>query len=167
MRPATAFTTFPPPTAFYATTVRRRKRWLRRVEAFPHQPHDEMGLTCATCHTEAGAGANLDACVTCHSLHHQTSTDCRMCHTEDPKGNHRADMAHVTACTVCHSGSDQASLTKWSPMVCLVCHQDKEEHGGGMECTLCHEIPPLPGGGGGGGSGGRASSPFLHVKSNG
>ena len=93
----------------------------------------------------------MEVCAGCHSLHHQPSTDCRMCHTEDPKGNHRADMAHVTACTVCHSGADQAGLTKWSPSVCLVCHQDREEHSGGMECTLCHEIPPLPGGGGGGG----------------
>ena len=85
---------------------------------------------------------------------------------EDPKGNHRADMAHVTACTVCHSGSDQASLTKWSPMVCLVCHQDKEEHGGGMECTLCPRDCPFPAGVGVVGAG-RAGSPFLHVKSNG
>jgi predicted CXXCH cytochrome family protein len=59
------------------------------------------------------------------------------------------ELAHVTACTTCHTGADQAGLTKWSRFVCLACHQENEEHSGGMECTLCHEIPPLPGGGGG------------------
>jgi predicted CXXCH cytochrome family protein len=61
-----------------------------------------------------------------------------------------AELAHVTACTMCHTGSDQSGLTEWSRSLCLVCHQENEEHSGGMECRLCHEIPPLPGGGGGG-----------------
>jgi predicted CXXCH cytochrome family protein len=123
-----------------------------KVAAFSHEPHTAMGLPCATCHQGPGtAGGSPEVCAGCHSLHHQVTVECRACHTDDAKGNHRGDMAHVTACTVCHSGEAQAGLTKWSPKVCLVCHQDREEHSGGMECILCHEIKPLPGGGGGGG----------------
>jgi hypothetical protein len=118
--------------------------------AFPHEPHQSMGLACATCHNGPSASVDLESCATCHSLHHQPTTDCRLCHQENPRDNHRADMAHVTACTACHQGSDQAGLTRWSRNVCLVCHQEMEPHSGGMECTLCHEYPPLPGGGGGG-----------------
>ena len=117
--------------------------------SFPHEPHATMGFQCSLCHTEPGAGASVEVCASCHSLHHTPTADCRLCHTEDPKGNHMAELAHVTACTACHTGADQASLTRWSPNLCLVCHQSREEHSGGMECTLCHEIPPLPGGGGG------------------
>ncbi|NNM05882.1 MAG: hypothetical protein HKO65_12400 [Gemmatimonadetes bacterium] len=119
------------------------------VGEFPHEPHAAMGFDCATCHSEPGAKANLEVCAGCHSLHHQVTTDCRLCHTEDPKGNHMPELAHVTACVSCHTAGDQAGLTEWSRNVCLVCHQENEEHSGGMECTLCHEIPPLPGGGGG------------------
>lgn len=128
------------------------------VGQFPHEPHTAMGFDCTTCHQEPGAGTNLEVCAGCHSLHHQVTTDCRMCHNEDPKGKHMPELAHVTVCTTCHTGEAQAGLTRWSPTVCLACHQDREEHSGGMECTLCHEIPPLPGGGGEGGGG----SPFLH-----
>jgi nitrate/TMAO reductase-like tetraheme cytochrome c subunit len=134
------------------------------IGRFPHQPHVDMGFTCATCHTEPEARGGTEVCAGCHSMHHQPSADCRLCHTGDPKANHRGDMAHVTACKVCHSEPDQAGLTQWSPNICLVCHQDREEHSGGMECTLCHEIPPLPGGGGGGGGEGTGGiSPFLHL----
>ncbi len=121
---------------------------LTEVGTFPHEPHESMGFDCTTCHTEPGAGTNPDVCATCHTLHHQVNTDCRLCHTEDPKDKHMAELAHITACTACHTAPDQAGITKWSRSVCLVCHQGNEEHSGGMECTLCHEIPPLPGGGG-------------------
>jgi nitrate/TMAO reductase-like tetraheme cytochrome c subunit len=133
------------------------------VGSFLHEPHTAMGFDCATCHQGPGTAGSGEVCATCHSLHHQPTTECRLCHTGDPKANHRADLAHVTACTVCHSEADQAGLTKWSPTLCLACHQDREEHSGGMECTLCHEIPPLPGGGGGGGEGGEGISPYLHL----
>jgi hypothetical protein len=125
--------------------------------SFLHAPHDAMGLECATCHQGPGTGGTAEACATCHTLHHQPSMNCLMCHTENPQDNHRADMAHVTACTACHNGPDQAGLTEWSPTVCLVCHQDMGEHSGGMDCTLCHEFPPLPRGGGGGDEGGGSS----------
>jgi hypothetical protein len=122
-----------------------------------------LGLECNVCHQGPGSAGSGEACSGCHSLHHQATLECRLCHTESPRVNHRGDMAHVTACTVCHSGSDQAGLTEWSLSVCLVCHQDMEDHSGGMECLLCHEILPLPGGGGSGG--GRPSSPVLHSRS--
>lgn len=133
---------------------------------FPHEPHTSMGLDCTNCHQGPGSAGSGEACAGCHILHHQPATDCRLCHTESPRDRHRADMAHVTACTVCHSGAEQAGLTKWSRTICLVCHQDREDHSGGMECTLCHDIPPLPGGGEGESvRGGEATSPYLHLVS--
>ena len=129
--------------------------------SFVHEPHAAMGMECAFCHTEPGAGGSGEVCAACHSLHHTPATDCRLCHTEDPKPVHMsAEIAHTSGCTTCHTGADQAGLTEWSRNVCLVCHQQNEEHSGGMECTLCHEIPPM-GGGGGGGNG--EESPYLHV----
>ena len=104
-----------------------------------------------------GAEIN-EVCAGCHSLHHVVTVDCRLCHTQDPKSNHQANLAHVTACTVCHTAPDQAGLTQWSRNVCLVCHQTREEHSGGMECTLCHEIAPLPRRGGGGNTEGGGGS---------
>ncbi len=118
------------------------------VGRFLHQPHDDMGFSCATCHQPAGGAGRPEVCAPCHSLHHVPTTDCRLCHTGDPKSSHMAELAHVTACTACHTGSDQAGLTKWSRTMCLACHQDKEEHSGGMECEVCHQMAPLPGGGG-------------------
>jgi nitrate/TMAO reductase-like tetraheme cytochrome c subunit len=118
---------------------------------FLHAPHDAMGFSCDACHQEPGAAGSPEVCAGCHSLHHVVTVECRMCHIEDPKPNHLPELAHVTACVACHQEPDQAGLTSWSRSVCLVCHQTQEEHSGGMECTLCHEIPPLPGGGGGGG----------------
>jgi len=126
------------------------------VGKFLHQPHTDMGLPCTTCHQDPGGGGSDQACAGCHSLHHQVTVDCRLCHTGDPKANHMPQLAHVTACTACHQGPDQAGLTQWSRYVCLACHQDREEHSGGMECTVCHEFPPLPRGGGGGDGGGDA-----------
>ncbi|MFC1661972.1 NapC/NirT family cytochrome c [Gemmatimonadota bacterium] len=114
---------------------------------FYHAPHVTMGLGCETCHEGLGPVA-AEVCAGCHSLHHSPSADCRLCHQTDAGSNHRPEMAHTVACTLCHSAPDQAGLTEWSRTVCLVCHQDREEHSGGMECTLCHEIPPLGGGGG-------------------
>jgi len=119
-------------------------------ETFLHDPHLAMGFGCDACHVAPAMAVEEERCVGCHSLHHQVTIDCRLCHTENPKDKHMPELVHVTACTLCHTGSDQAGLTQWSRNVCLVCHQGREEHSGGMECTLCHEIPPLGGGGGGG-----------------
>jgi hypothetical protein len=120
------------------------------IGKFLHEPHDAMGFPCSTCHQDAGSAGSAEVCAGCHSLHHVVTVECRMCHIEDPKTNHLPELAHVTACVACHQESDQAGLTSWSRSVCLVCHQAQEEHSGGMECTICHQIPPLPGGGGGG-----------------
>jgi hypothetical protein len=113
------------------------------IGQFPHEPHIDMGFDCATCHKEPGSGADLEACATCHSLHHQLSADCRLCHTESPREKHLAEVVHTMECTTCHTAPDQAALTELSRNVCLVCHGEVEEHSGGMECSLCHEFPHL------------------------
>jgi len=117
--------------------------------SFIHQPHLDMGFTCNLCHQAPAMVVDQDACSQCHSIHHTPDRNCRLCHTEDTGSKHMAELAHTAGCTVCHTGSDQAGLTSWTPQLCLVCHQDREEHSGGMECTLCHEKPPLGGGGAG------------------
>jgi hypothetical protein len=111
---------------------------------FHHEPHTAMGLGCETCH-QGTEPVTEEVCAGCHSLHHTPTTECRLCHQTDVKANHQPELAHTVNCTLCHSAPEQAGLTEWSRSVCLVCHQDKEEHSGGMECTACHEIPPLPG----------------------
>jgi len=122
--------------------------------SFLHDPHLAMGFGCDACHQSSTMRVEEESCSTCHSLHHTPSTNCSLCHTEDPKGSHMAELAHTTGCTACHTGADQAGLTEWSRNVCLVCHGENEEHSGGMECTLCHEFPPLGGVGGGWEAGG-------------
>jgi hypothetical protein len=117
-------------------------------ESFIHQPHLDMGFACNTCHQAPSMAVTGDPCAQCHSLHHMPDRNCRLCHGEDTQGKHMAELAHTAGCTTCHTGEDQAGLTTWSAQICLVCHQDKEEHSGGAECTLCHEMPPLGGGGG-------------------
>jgi nitrate/TMAO reductase-like tetraheme cytochrome c subunit len=114
---------------------------------FIHQPHLDMGFTCDFCHQSPSMGVEDATCAQCHSLHHSPERECRLCHTDDTGQKHMAELAHTAGCVTCHTGADQAGLTSWSPQICLVCHQDKEEHSGGMECTLCHEMPPLGGGG--------------------
>jgi nitrate/TMAO reductase-like tetraheme cytochrome c subunit len=114
--------------------------------SFIHEPHLKVGFTCELCHQAPTLSVPEESCAQCHSIHHTPDRNCRLCHGEDTGSKHMAELAHTSGCTLCHGGSDQAALTSWTPQVCLVCHQDQEEHSGGMECTLCHEIPPMGGG---------------------
>ena len=111
--------------------------------SFIHQPHLDMGFSCDLCHQSPSMAVGADTCAQCHSLHHTPDRECRLCHADDTGQKHMAELAHTAGCTTCHTGADQAGITSWSPEICLVCHQDKEEHSGGAECTLCHEMPPL------------------------
>jgi len=112
---------------------------------FPHDTHIDAGMTCATCHQTPGMSAAGVRCETCHALHHQPAATCVSCHREGAKDRHDVSFAHLT-CSQCH-GEKAQGITSWSRNVCTACHVDKVEHNVGVDCHLCHEMPPLSGGG--------------------
>jgi hypothetical protein len=111
------------------------------VGAFPHNPHRDAGLACATCHEAPSMSAAGVECAACHDVHHQPEADCLSCHQEGVRQKHALAFAHST-CAQCH-GAKAEGLTQWSRQVCTVCHSDKVEHNAPAACHLCHEMERL------------------------
>ena len=129
-----------------------------------HFDHGEVSFTligahvevdCYTCHTDARSLVDLQStprdCVSCHRADEphegRFGADCAKCHTMDAwtpalfdhnlaafklEGKHED-----VACEECHTSDLQLD----TPMECVACHLNDDEHVGtfGTECGLCHK----------------------------
>jgi hypothetical protein len=110
-----------------------------RTATFRHAAHEK--LRCAQCHDTPVSLAPSRAaasCSGCHESHHDAGKRCDVCHgAADPRAAHaRLPESHV-GCDNCHAGATIARLLP-DRSFCLTCHQDRETHEAGRECTTCH-----------------------------
>jgi len=113
-------------------------KWDDTTEAagtFPHQPHLELFLPCATCHELQGAVFErrpLDACLTCHDLDDGEVFDrCQSCHeqhqveiTEDSILNHRPFFATMLPRNLRDVRYRHADFPVQNDEQCLACHRN-------------------------------------------
>ena len=109
---------------------------------FDHERH--RALTCVTCHTTQASLAPAPAvasCATCHDSHHAAGKQCAACHTAgitpEVQLAHAPPVEAHVACGTCHDAAIAARLVP-DRLLCQACHQFREEHNPGRECTVCH-----------------------------
>jgi len=113
----------------------------QRTFSFRHQPH--QGIDCSRCHTQglARSAASVD-CDGCHEKHHEVDNNCVSCHQQPPSSAHPSARAHVTCSgSGCHNPPPFKGVPR-TRTVCLVCHQQQQNHNPGRECSDCHALPP-------------------------
>lgn len=116
-----------------------------RTLPFDHATHKSQA--CATCHQAMPNLKPTVECSTCHEKHHQPTARCMTCHRQPPAGAHTLD-AHLTCNKAgCHNEPVTEHLTD-TRNICLVCHQDKENHEPGKLCAQCHQVRPTAAKGG-------------------
>jgi len=110
-----------------------------RTLPFDHGAHAE--LDCASCHQNPPALTPAASCATCHEAHVEAEVRCASCHVAPPPGAHDVN-AHLTCSGAgCHSAPQVEALASTRP-VCLVCHQEQEEHEPDGNCIDCHRVRP-------------------------
>jgi len=113
---------------------------VRRPLPFDHDDHETE--ECASCHTD---GLDLSAgavdCTSCHEEHHEVETACVSCHVQAPNDDHPIDQSHLTCSgSGCHQDVPFEGVPK-TPEVCLVCHQDMQDHRPERnDCAECHAL---------------------------
>lgn len=102
---------------------------------FPHQPHLELYLPCATCHELQGdtfEKGSMQTCVTCHDLDDEAvfggCEDCHQRHqvevTEDSVLNHRPFFASMLPSNLRDVRYRHADFPVENEDQCLDCHQN-------------------------------------------
>lgn len=107
-------------------------------------------VACQDCHTNGVFKGTSTDCITCHAEDdaHQGrfGTDCAVCHNADSwdqaSFNHSLAAFQLTgwhttvACQNCHTDG----VFKGTPMDCITCHPEDDEHQGrfGVDCAGCH-----------------------------
>lgn len=110
-----------------------------RTLTFEHDAHAE--LACAGCHIATPALTPAVPCASCHQDHMAAEVRCAACHVAPPAGAHDVN-AHLTCSgSGCHNAPEveRASDTR---SVCLLCHQEQENHEPGGVCVDCHRVRP-------------------------
>lgn len=106
-----------------------------RTVMFVHARHSSRA--CTECHTTPVTRAFGPGCGSCHESHHRPEAECATCH--DGRGiPAHTDRAHQgCAGAECHQ---DATVLKLSPTrnVCLICHETRQDHFPGRQCTECH-----------------------------
>ncbi len=130
--------------------VQKKKDLLRS----PHLSHDEVKMTCSTCH--APHGSDTPGILSASSV----NENCFKCHA-DKRGPYLFDHLPVQEnCLLCHephSSMNRALLKMRQPFLCLECHSNLPVKGAGMPdahdvlnpnsrytynkgCTNCHPM---------------------------
>jgi len=108
---------------------------------FDHALHED--LACALCHRALPALSPAEPCASCHADHHTAAVRCITCHVTPASDAHDV-QAHLTCGGAgCHRTPEVEALAATRP-VCLVCHQEQEEHEPGGDCVECHQVGPEP-----------------------
>jgi hypothetical protein len=110
-----------------------------RTVGYRHQVHHDK--QCRDCHTTQVSLEPADSvtgCTGCHTDHHQSGRSCATCHRTDAisQPHARADVTHM-GCDACHTPARIAELEP-TRSFCLVCHDPKQDHHEGKECSECH-----------------------------
>lgn len=107
---------------------------------FRHEWHGR--LACLDCHAAAALDAAPAACAACHLEHHAAvaGRSCSRCHTLAGKGAHPREVHLGCAGAGCHQDRMAAALPP-ARSVCLVCHQQAQDHYPARECAACHAVP--------------------------
>jgi len=106
---------------------------------FDHQWHEAE--TCDACHRNGPTLTPNPSCASCHEDHHRPDARCMTCHESPATGAH--PLAAHLGCSGegCHTEPALAAMAQ-TRTVCLVCHQDQEQHEPGEQCAECHQVRP-------------------------
>jgi len=108
----------------------------RRSMDFDHGLHGS--LTCDRCHRGVEDVARVD-CASCHDDHHTPDVRCQSCHVPPPETAHDATVHLTCSGSGCHAAPTVEAFAS-TRTVCLVCHQEQEDHESGVECIRCHTL---------------------------
>lgn len=98
---------------------------------------------CALCHVRAPALTPAESCATCHPDHHEADVTCSACHVAAPEEAHDLGVHQTCSGGGCHQDSVIEALSQ-TRTVCLVCHEEQENHESAEECTDCHRVRAEP-----------------------
>jgi len=110
-----------------------------RTFAFDHQGHSE--LDCASCHQSAPLLTPAAPCASCHEEHHEPTVRCQSCHLPPIESAHDVQSHLTCSGSGCHRAREVEAIAG-TRAVCLVCHQDQEEHEPAGDCIECHRVRP-------------------------
>jgi len=112
-----------------------------RTRSLPFDHARHKSFTCKTCHQAMPNLKPTVSCGTCHEKHHQPTARCMTCHRQPPAGAHTL-AAHLNCNAAgCHNEPVTEHMTE-TRNICLVCHQDRENHEPGKVCAQCHQVRP-------------------------
>jgi len=112
-----------------------------RTKSLPFDHARHAAPECRTCHEQRPSMAPTKTCASCHAEHHTTKARCQTCHAQPPAAAHDAEAHLGCGGTGCHTAPDINAISRTRP-VCLVCHQDQENHEVGKQCADCHQVRP-------------------------
>jgi hypothetical protein len=112
-----------------------------RTRSLPFDHALHKSEACVSCHKAMPNLKPTEPCGTCHEKHHRPEARCMTCHQQPPPGTHTLD-AHLNCNTAgCHNEPVTEHMTEVRS-VCLVCHQQQENHEPGRVCAQCHQVRP-------------------------
>jgi hypothetical protein len=106
---------------------------------FDHAWH--VSEDCVACHESGPTLTPNPTCASCHDDHHRPDARCMTCHEPPETGAHPLTAHLGCSGTGCHAEPALAAMAQ-TRTVCLVCHQDQEEHEPGEQCAECHQVRP-------------------------
>jgi hypothetical protein len=104
---------------------------------FDHARHEQE--RCEACHENRPSLAPTAACGACHEDHHRPDASCVTCHRPPSQGAHTLNAHLGCSGGGCHSDPSIDAIAQTRP-VCLVCHQQQQNHEVGKECAECHQV---------------------------